>query len=162
MANSNRQKIIKSAKKATELKEELQKNDEILRKNIEHLNRQIQVGLYNKGYPQGSPMFDNLLTTLKLKVKESDLKIKTEFRMINPAYEFQTMKEWKDIQIEQERELQRVNFDNIKEIEENVEKVRQDITEQTERITARRNQILEQLKDMGQDVADYSAPDYIH
>ena len=53
------------------LREELKKNDMVLKKNHEETNKQIQIGLYRKGFPQGSPMYDTLLEKMRLDFLES-------------------------------------------------------------------------------------------
>ena len=149
--------------KIKNLREELERNDRILEKNEKDLRNQIQEGLYQKGYPVGSAWYDSMLEKMKLDVQEIQLKLDSEFEVINPQFEFQNNPKWVDIQMLFHRKNLEAIKENIKELEHNVEIVQQEITEQTERVTARRSQILEELEKLGQDISEFTRKnhDYI-
>lgn len=163
MAKSERNKRLNVVKKVNELRTELEKNDEILRKNIEETRKQVQEGLYKKGYPIGTAWYDSLLEKMKLDVEEIQIKLDSNFEVVNPQFVFQKNPRWVEIQMLFHKKNLEAIKSNIKEIEENVEAVKQDITEQNERITARRNQILEELEKLGQDISEFTKQnhDYI-
>jgi hypothetical protein len=161
MTKSKRQKSIHKTTKVDELKKELQDNDAILKKNEENPRLQIQIGLYRKGFPQISPMYDSLIEKMQLDIEEMQLKVDSDFALINPTFAFQTIPRWREIQKTNHQKSIQATKDNLKEIEVNVELVKTEIQQQNERIIARREQILEELQKLGVDVADYKKPDYV-
>lgn len=164
MAKSTMRKEVKKNKQIDELRQELMRNDERLRKNTEEFKLQVQLQLYGRGYPKDGLFYDHHLAIEKLKVKESELKIKSGFSVLAPYFTYETDNDWQQLQIEFEKEDLRQRKDNIQEIEKNVEEVKNDITEQNERIKARRTQILDILKSKGADISDFSQkpPEYIN
>ncbi len=145
------------------LKEELKKNDALLKKNHENVREQIQIGLYQKGYPTTSPMYDTFLEKMKLDLEDAQIKVDSNIELITPTFKFQTNERWKEIQLEYNKRNVKAIKDNIKETETQIELVKKDITEQTERMKARRLQIIEELKDLKEDVSEFTGktPEYI-
>lgn len=151
------------AKAIRELKEELERNDKILAKNTQQEKLQVQVALYNRGYPQSSPMFDVFIEKNKLEASELRIKLLSGFKVIHPMFEFQTVPDWISIQME------RANVDlaniesNLAEVEKNVKEIKEELAEQNQRILARREQIIELLKGYGENVTDLkkNIPEYI-
>src|SRR3990167_396058 len=65
--------------KIASLREELERNDKILNQNTENLKKQVQIALYQRGFPQGSPMYDSLIEKMKYDIEEANLKLDSEF-----------------------------------------------------------------------------------
>jgi len=149
--------------KIKNLREELERNDNILKNNTENLRNQIQEGLYKRGFPVGSAWHDSLVEKMKFDIEETNLKLDSGFKIIHPQFEFQTNPRWIELQMLFHKKNLEAVQENIKEIEHNVEDVRQEINEQSERIVARRSQILEELENLGQDISGFSKQnhDYI-
>lgn len=149
--------------KIKNLREELERNDRILEKNEKDLRNQIQEGLYKKGYPVGSAWHDSMLEKMKLDVKETNLKVESGFEVVTPQFKFQKNPEWIELQVLFHKKNLEAIKENIKELEHNVENVKQEIDAQTERVTQRRFQILEELEKLGQDVSEFTKKnhDYI-
>ena len=100
---------------------------------------------------------------MKLDIEEMQLKLDSEFKVINPQFEFQGNPRWISLQILfHQKNLEAVKG-NLKEIEDNAEAVKQELNEQNERIVARRSQILEELEELGEDISGFSKQnhDYI-
>ena len=145
------------------LKKELKVNDEVLKKNHENTNQQIQIGLYQKGFPQTSPMYDSLLEKMKLDLEDAQIKLDSGLKLMNPTFEFQTNPRWVEIQKEYHKQNIKAIGNNVKEILKQVEEVKKGITTQNERIKARRIQIIDELKDLKEDVSEFAdkTPNYI-
>lgn len=149
--------------KIKNLREELERNDRIIEKNEKELRNQIQEGLYKKGYPVGSAWYDSMLEKMKLDVEEQQIKVNSGFKVVNPQFTFQQEPRWIEIQtIFHKKNLEALK-ETIKELENNVEIVQQEINEQNERVIARRSQILEELEALGQDISEFTKKnhDYI-
>ena len=149
--------------KIKSLREELERNDKILKNNTENIRNQVQEGLYKRGFPVGSAWHDSLLEKMKLDIEEAKLKLDSGFEVVNPQFTFQKIPRWTELQILFHRKNLEAVQENIKEIEHNVEDIRQEIEEQNERIVARRSQILEELEALGEDISGFSKQnhDYI-
>ena len=145
------------------LREELERNDNILNQNTENLKKQVQIALYQRGFPQGSPMYDSLIEKMKYDIEEANLKLDSEFKVVNPQFEFQQNPRWIELQMLFHKKNIEAVKENLKEIEDNVGAVKQEIAEQNERIVARRSQILEELEALGEDISGFSKQnhDYI-
>src|SRR3990167_3494140 len=65
--------------KISNLRGELERNDNILKNNTENPRNQIQKGLYEKEIPIGSAWYDSLLEKMKLDIEETQLKLDSEF-----------------------------------------------------------------------------------
>ncbi len=146
-----------------ELKEEIKRNDEILRKNHESKNHQIQTGLYQKGLPPGSPMFDSLLERMKDDLEDAKLKLDSGLKTVNPVFVFQTNPRWVELQKKLHNRNIKALKENMQEIENNVKEVEADIANQNQKIKLRRIQIIDELKKLKVDVRDFEdkVPDYI-
>ena len=149
--------------KIKNLREELERNDRILEKNEKGLRNQIQEGLYKKGYPVGSAWYDSMLEKMKMDIQEINLKLDSGFEAKYPQFYFQLNPKWIELQMLFHKKNLDAIKENIKELEHNIEIVQQEINEQTERVTARRNQILEELEVLGQDISEFTKKnhDYI-
>ena len=163
MAKSISKKGREKEAKVNALKKELIANDEVLRKNIEEPLMQVQRGLCRKGLPPDAPLYDSLLEKLGLDIEETDIILNHGMRVANPLFEFHKDERWIEIQkIKNEKCLKALKA-NFAEIEKNVAEVKSDIEHQNERIKARRTQIIEELKALGEDVSVITekAPSYI-
>lgn len=150
-------------KKIKDLKDELQKIDEIMKKNAEDLRGQIQIGLHGgRRISEGSPMWDTLIDRITLECEEIQIKLDSGFKPINPQFEYQRNQRWIEIQKEfHERSLKAMK-ENLMSLQSDVEKVKQAIAEQTERIKSRRVQIIEELQKIGVNTSEFAnPPDYI-
>src|SRR3990167_8115277 len=149
--------------KINSLREEIERNDKILKNNTENLRNQIQEGLYKRGFPVGSAWYDSLLEKLKLDIEEANLKLDSGFEVLNPQFTFQKNPRWIELQILFHQKNLEAIKSNMKEVEDNAEAVKQEINEQNERIVARRSQILEELEALGEDISGFSKQnhDYI-
>ena len=163
MTKSKLQKDKRKKKTVKELKQELKENDEVLKKNHEKPKEQVQVGLYQLGYPPGSPMYDSYLDKMRLDMEDAQIKVDSKLEVLNPIWLFQTSKRWKEIQLEYHKRNIKALKNNIAEVGKQVEKVKKAITVQNERIKARRIQIIDQLKELKVDVSEFTGkvPDYI-
>lgn len=167
MAKNRIRKGIRFEKKRQErikeLREELIKNDEILKKNKENHTIQVQMGLWKKGYPQSSPMYDTLIEKMEYDIKEFKIKLDSGFNVVNPTFAFQQDPRWIDMQIEIHKKMLKATEDNIAEIRKNMGEVENDIIAQNERIKERRTQIIEELGELGEDISEIKekSPDYI-
>ncbi len=146
-----------------QLKEEIKKNDEVLRKNHEETDKQIQVGLYQKGYPPASPMYHSVIERMKLDKEDAEIKLKSDFQVLNPVFLFQSDSRWRGIQKEYHKRNIKAIIENLAELEKQVGEVKIDIEKQNQRINLRRIQIVEELKKAGEDVSEYigKVPEYI-
>lgn len=151
----------KNRKRIEELSNELKAIDEVQKKNKEQYKLQVQIGLYGKGYPQGSPMYDTLLDKMKLEVEGLQIQIDSGYKTTYPDFEFQRHPRWIEIQLEFARRNLKANQENIIEIEKNLAEVENAIAEQQIRIEARRTQILDELKSMKVDISEFKTPNYI-
>lgn len=145
------------------LKKEIKDKDEILRKNYEEERQQVQIGLYQRGYPQTSPMYDSFLEKMKLDLEEAELKVEGGIVVLNPTFNFQKDHRWVEIQMIFHKKNIIAIKENIAETEKQIKEVQADITLQNERIKSRRIQILEELKELKQDISEYvdKTPNYI-
>ena len=98
---------------------------------------------------------------MRLDLKEEKIKEDTEFRVVNPAYEFQTKKEWVDIQKERSSRHIKALTDAITELEQKIEEVKNKLIAQNAQIAERRIGIIEELKELKNDVSDIQKPNYI-
>lgn len=163
MAKSMRKIKAKKEKQVDELKKELIANDMIHKKNIEEKRTQVQIGLYKKGFPQTSPMYDSLLERCHYELEETQIKLDSNFETFNPIFKFQQNERWIEIQkIYAKKQIEAIKS-HIEEIKTNVEEVEKDIVEQNARIVARRVQILVELDKRGVDISEFSktVPKYI-
>ena len=146
-----------------QLKEEIKRNDEVLRKNHEETDKQIQVGLYQKGYPPTSPMYNTMIEKMKLDREEAQIKLDSNFEIMNPVFQFQTNSRWKEIQKTYHKRNIKAIDEGLVELEKQVAEVRADVEKQNQRINLRRIQIVEELKKSGEDVSEYTGktPSYI-
>ena len=149
--------------KIRNLREELERNDRILKNNTENLRNQIQEGLYKKGFPVGSAWHDSLIEKMKFDIEEANLKLDSGFKVVNSQFEFQQNPRWIELQMLFHKKNLDAIKENLKEIEDNVEGVKQEISEQSERMIARRSQILEELEKLGEDISGFKKQnhDYI-
>ncbi len=150
--------------KIKSLWKELEDKSELLKRNKEQFHLQVQVGLLHKGYPQGNPMYHTWIERTKMELEEDQMKIDSKLKIINPMFEFQNNKRWKEIQIKMTTRKIKATKENLKLVEQQVEEVKNDITAQNEKIKNRRVQILEELEKLGEDVKELKkkAPDYIN
>ena len=150
--------------KKKNLRAEIIKNDEFLKKNAERHRIQVQRGLIQKGYPQSSPFYDDLIQTIKLDVADLKIKVDGGFKAIHPTFVFQGDPEWEKVQQTIHEKKLIANEKNLAEITKNVEEVERDIVKQNERIKIRRKQIIEELKELKADVFDFDEkpPSYIN
>ncbi len=162
MSKKETKKLNREKKKVEKLVTELKANDKILEKNHKDLRGQIQEGLYHLDYPVGSPWFDSMLEKMKLDRESVEITLKG-LKVINPIFEFQTNPRWMEIQRIQHEKNVKALKENIVEIEAKVKQVKKSIADQNQRINARRIQIIDDLKDLKQDVSEYTGktPDYI-
>lgn len=165
VSNASRKRKDKKdrEKQIEDLKKELEDSSTVLKNNKENLNVQIQAGLYRRGFPQTSPMFNSLLEVMKLDIEETAITLKTDMRLSTSMYEYQKDNRWNEIQvIKQKRHLSALK-DNLKEIEKQVEEVKNEIIAQNARIKERQVQIMEDLEKLGEDVKDLKkgSPNYI-
>ena len=163
MTKSRLRKEVKKQKRIKELRDELAKNDEILRKNTEQHKTQVQVGLYRLGYPQSSPMYDSLIEKMNYDLEEFKIKLDSGFKVVNPTFAYQQDSRWIDIQIEIHQKMLKVVEGNMGEIKKHVEEVETAIVEQNARIESRKVHILEELEELGEDISKIKekSPNYI-
>ena len=145
------------------LKEELKRNDEILKNNHENFREQMQIGLYKEGYPQSASMYDSFMEKMELDLEEDQLKLKSGLIVLSPTFEFQNNPRWIAIQkILYERNIKTLQ-DNLQDLQKMIDKVKKIIAEQGKRIKLRRLQIIDILKELKVDVTEFTekTPDYI-
>lgn len=144
------------------LKEELARNDEILRKNKEEHKSQVRAGLVRRHFPSS---LDYELTLKELEYDAEELKIKLEsgVGMVSPMYEYQKNPRWIELQEKKTKNQLKLTEGNAAEIRKNIEEVENEITAQNGRITERRVQIIEELKELGEDISEIKnkSPNYI-
>jgi len=145
------------------LKEEIKDNDAVLRRNNEDLRMQIQQGLYKEGYPQTGAMYDTFIDKMELDLEETQIRIDSKLEILSATFKFQLDPRWVEIQLEGYKKNIKALKENLEDIQAMVIKVTKDISEQNERIKARRIQIIEILKDLKVDVSEFigKSPDYI-
>lgn len=163
MAKSKRQTKKDKKEMIIALKKELKANDDLFKKNTEKYDEQVQIALYGRGYPQNSPMYDHMISNMKLDIEEISIAIEGGFKVLHPMFDFHTNPRWQEIQgIKKARDLEALKH-NLKEIENNVDEVKNDIVAQNGRMKERRIQILEDLEALGEDVKKLkeASPDYI-
>ncbi len=161
MGNSNKDKGQKKEARIKELRKELVVNDTLYKKNKEQYKTQVQFALYKRGLPQGSPVYDKLLEIKQLELEEEKIKNRSDFTVVNPIFHFQTNKRWVEIQqLFSDKKVEALEA-NIKEIEVQVSEVEVEIVAQNGRIEERRIGIVEELKELGNDVTDIEKPNYI-
>lgn len=163
MSSKEKRKENREIKRVDELKREIKENDLVLKKNHEKTKEQIQVGLYQKGYPQGNPMYDSYIDKMKLDLEDAQIRIDSGLKLINPTFEFQTDPRWVEIQKECIKRNIKAIKGNLEEVEKRVEEVKKDIVAQNQRINLRRIQIIEDLKKQGENVSEFieKVPSYI-
>lgn len=146
----------KKEERMKSLPDEIEKNDEILRKNKTDYRMQVQKGLWKKHYPKDSPVYWFLLEQMKLEVKELDIKLQHGFKSLTPTFSYETLSSWENLLAERAK-IKKLNCEsNIAEIEKNVQIVRAEIAEQETVIRNRRVQVLEEMKELGMDVTKYT------
>ena len=150
--------------KKKNLRAEIIKNDELLKKNIENKKIQIQRGMINKGFPKSSQMHDVLLEDTRLEIEDLKIRIGTNYQVVGATFEFQKAATWVGIQLAiHKRRLKEIES-SYEEILACKEEVERDIVKQNERIKIRRKQIIEELKELKVDVSDFDEkpPSYIN
>ena len=136
----NKRKRFKLVK---DMKEELNRNDKLLKRNKENPRVSVQVSLKRDHGYGGSMMYDDALDKLSLDIQKTELELKTKFEVINPIFRFQDNPEWRAIQITQaERDLKEYE-ENFQELTKQVTKVKEGISKQEAFIVDRKKQILE-------------------
>ena len=163
MMKAQIKKDKKKKKRVEELRKEIKDNDEILRKNHEEEKDQVQLGLCKRGYPPSAPMYDSLIERTKLEIEEKQIVLGSGFTPISPSFQYQTSQRWAEIQtIFYEKNITALK-DKLKLLEGDVKIVKEDIVKQNERIKLRRIQIIEELKQLGEDTSELTGkvPDYI-
>jgi hypothetical protein len=148
-------------KRIGELLKELENNDAILKKNKESYKVQVMVGLIQKGFPQSNGMYDAMLERMEFDLRESNLKIATDFRVANPVFVFQSDPEWQRMNLEATKKHVVELEANMKKIKEHIATVEKEIEDQNIRITQRNIGIKAELKKLGFAVNESNKSDYI-
>lgn len=137
------------------LKKELANNDTLLDKNINKFEEQVQIGLYRLGYPTSYPRYDILLDRMSRDIRELKMRIDSKCKVINPLFVYQTSPDWVALELENaEKQLQSIEK-NKSGIEDNISRIKSEIVAQNERLRSRREQILDDLSKLGEDVSCY-------
>lgn len=147
-----------------ELKKEIASNDEILRRNHENKEDQIQIGLYQRKWIlPGSPRHDQVIEKTKLDIEDVQIRIDSKIELACPIFKYQENARWREIQLLLHKRNIKALRENLEATEKSVNEVKEDIAKQNQEIKLRRIQIIEELKKLKVDVTEYSGkvPDYI-
>lgn len=159
----NKKKETNTRKKQIkDLMEELNRKDEMLKKNIEQYDIQVQQGLAKKGLPL-EKLYTILVKEREFDIEETEIMIESGMEIINPTYAYHNDKRWVDIQVRKQKDyLERLKKD-VALIKKDVEEVKNDIVAQNGRIKERKIHIIEELEKLGEDVKDLknNKPNYI-
>ena len=107
-----------------ELQQEFEEKSAIYKKNKEQHNIQVQLGLFEMGYPRTSPMYSTTLSRLGFDIKEEKIKLKYEFLALNPMHAYETDPEFVEIKRQRSEERLKNLKNDFEEIKSKVEEVK--------------------------------------
>src|SRR3990167_12597 len=142
--------------KINNLRREIEGNDKMLKKNQEDLRHQIQERLYmDKVLSPGMPWYDTIIMKAELEMEEIEIKLKHGIETAYPTFSYQKDSRWIEIQLETLQKNLKAIKESLNEMHSAVEIAKQKINEQNDRMTARREQALDELRELGIDVSEY-------
>jgi len=134
----------------TALKTELEMLNDFFKMYVEEPKSLRQMGLYTKGLSKSSPMYDSLLESNKLEIEELEIMLRLGFKPLTSQFAWQNDERWQEIRkIMYEKKLNALK-NQVKDIEEKLVLVEDEILKEKEEKDKRVSQIKEELKELGE------------
>jgi len=161
MSNTKKKKNMNKAKEIKTLKEEIVKNDDVVKRNIETKDTQIHISLIqNHGYNPNNPMYNTFLERMEFDLLETNMKLK-DHTPLYPVFAYQKNPEWLALQLELLDKHKKALVEAISDLKEQIHEAEKIILEQNERWGERRVLLIDRLKELKVDVKDFAEPSYI-
>jgi len=134
-----------------ELNGELEKINDFFEQYKEHPTALRQVGLYKKGLSQSSPMYDSLIESNEMELKEIKIMLKYGFDPLNPQFAWQNDEEYQNIRKQfTERKLKAIT-NQLEDVKKSLAEVEEELEKEKGLKDKRIAQIKEELKELGMD-----------
>ena len=156
----NQTKKVK--KEVKEIKEEIDKNDQVHKRNKENFKVQVQVSLIqHAGYNPNNPMYDTFLERMEVDMTNTNFQLDSKMKVINPQYEYQTNPKWVELQMKILNKTKTALDKAITELKLQITTAEDTIKEQITRWEERRSALISRLKELGEETKELEKPTYI-
>lgn len=134
-----------------ELKVELEQINDFFQQYKEHPKSLRQFGLYKKGLSQSAPMYDTLIESNEMEIREIGIMLEFGFEPVNPQFKWQQNQMWQAIRRKMaERKLEALKK-QLDDVNKNLAEVEEEIEKQKGEKDGRISQIKEELKELGEE-----------